>query len=293
MRLYSTSEGIARETNPGELELLECDYTDLGQLLVEGLSLSSLADAPVVRRAKTSEFTIYAPIPRPGSVYCIGANYEDHLAEVKTVLEMIGDPAEAEQTVKNLRVTPMFFTVPSSAVTGPFDEIILPEIAPEQVDYEIEVAVIVGTGGKTIPEAKVWSHIAGLTLANDVSARDIQNKAMRGTEFEFGHAKGLDTFKPMGPCLVSTDEFSMPIKMKIQTSVNGEVRQSADLSDLIHNIEKCVSYVSNFHTLYPGDVILTGSPAGVGFFQGKFLKAGDVVTMTAEGIGNLENKISI
>ena len=123
------------------------------------------------------------------------------------------------------------------------------------------------------------------------NVRDFQRQAMAGHELEFGHAKGLDGFKPMGPCLVTMDEFPDPLDLKIEARVNGEIRQSAQLRDLIHDIVSCVSYISRFHTLRPGYIILTGSPAGVGYFQGSFLKPGDLVEMAATGIGTISNRV--
>lgn len=295
MKLYSTTQGIARETADGRLEILELDAADLGALLAEDPTLDLARNAVAGTPIAADVVQLRAPVPNPGSVFCVGANYQSHLDEVKTILGLLGDPDTVAATLEKLQHTPMFFSVPSSAVSGPHDPIVLPAIASEQVDYEIEVAVIVGRGGKNIAPADVPSRVAGLTLANDVSARDIQTQAMREHSFEFGHAKGLDGFKPMGPCLVTMDEFSsamdMPIDMAIEAKVNGETRQLANLSQLIHDIPRCVSYISTFHSLRPGDVILTGSPAGVGFFQGKFLKPGDVVEMTADGIGELRNPV--
>jgi 2-keto-4-pentenoate hydratase/2-oxohepta-3-ene-1,7-dioic acid hydratase in catechol pathway len=167
----------------------------------------------------------------------------------------------------------------------------LPDFAHDQVDYEVELAVVIGRGGSRIAEADAMRHVVGYTLANDVSARDIQMKAMTGQEFTLTHAKGLDGFKPLGPALVTADEFDDPIDIHIETRVNGEIRQDARTNDFVHSIPRCISYVSGYMRLDPGDVILTGSPAGVGFFQGIFLKAGDVVEMTADRIGTLRNSI--
>ncbi len=293
MKLYSTPEGIARGASDRQLEFLELGVADLGALLDIDPTLDRIKNADVRMRRPLAEVQLYAPVPRPGSVYCVGANFESHVAEVQTVLTSLGDEESMRATLAKLRHTPMFFSVPASSVAGPNDPIILPTLAPTQVDYEIEVAVIIGAGGKNIPVTEAMDHVAGLTLANDVSARDIQAQAMRGQEFEYGHAKGLDSFKPMGPCLVTMDEFSVPIDIDMEAMVNDEVRQSASLSDLIHDIPKCVSYISTFHTLRPGDAILTGSPSGVGYFQGKFLRVGDVVKLTAQHIGELKNEVVV
>ncbi len=292
MRLYTSTKGIARETEGGQLELLELEAQDIGTLLEEDPALATVAAAAVRETVNLADLSLLAPVPRPGTVYCVGANYASHLAEVETILGIVGDPESVPATMEKLRQTPMFFTVPASAVSPPYGSIVLPAVAPNQVDYEIEVAVIIGSGGKNISEAEAMARVAGLTLANDVSARDIQAQAMGGQEFEFGHAKGLDGFKPMGPCLVTLDEFSEPLNIEIQTQVNGEQRQLANITELIHSLPRCISYISTFHTLYPGDVILSGSPAGVGFFQGKFLQPEDVVELTATGIGSLRHTVA-
>lgn len=289
MRLYSTTKGIAREAAPGELELLDIDARDLGELLAADPTLETAASAPAKSRLPIDQATLLAPVPAPGCVYCVGANYESHVEEMTTL--NVGDPEAMKATLEAIRSRPMFFTVPATATSGPYSDIVLPEIAPGMVDYEIEVAAIIGQGGSSIPEAQALAAVAGLTLANDVSARDLQRQAMAGHEFEFGHAKGLDGFKPMGPCLATLDEVPNPQDCRIEARVNGEVRQSAVLANLIHGIPACVAYISRFHTLKPGDVILTGSPAGVGFFQGSFLKAGDTVEMTATGIGTIRNPV--
>lgn len=290
MKLYSTKHGIARERDDGELELLETAARDLGELLKADPTLSTLDTAPVRKRIPINQDSLLAPVPVPGCIYCVGANYESHVEEVAGL--NVGSPEAIKVALERIRTTPMFFTVPATATSAPYADIVLPDFAASEVDYEIEVAAIIGSGGSCIPVEQALMAVAGLTLANDVSARDLQLEAMSGHEFEYGHAKGLDGFKPMGPCLVTMDEFADPPDCHIETRVNGEVRQSAELRDLIHAIPACVSYISRFHTLKPGDVILTGSPAGVGFFQGSFLKAGDTVEMTATGIGTISNRIA-
>jgi 2-keto-4-pentenoate hydratase/2-oxohepta-3-ene-1,7-dioic acid hydratase in catechol pathway len=289
MRLYSTAHGIARETAPGELELLQVAARDLGELLRSDPDLAGAAAAAVRTRVPIDETTLLAPVPSPGCIYCVGANYESHVEEMTTL--NVGNPEAIRATLEAVRSRPMFFTVPATATNAPYADIVLPEIAPTMVDYEIEVAAVIGRGGSAIPVEDALAAVAGLTLANDVSARDLQRRAMEGHEFEFGHAKGLDGFKPMGPCVVTLDEIADLGSCAIETLVNGESRQRATLGELIHDISACVAYVSRFHTLKPGDVILTGSPAGVGFFRGSFLTAGDTVEMTATGIGTLRNRI--
>lgn len=289
MKLYSTKHGVGRESSTGELEVLDTTDFDLGGLLKSNPSLDGVDTLPVRQTLSLDKDELLAPVPVPGCIYCVGANYESHVEEMASL--NVGNPAAIKAVLEGIRTKPMFFTVPATATNAPYADIHLPTIAPDMVDYEIEVAAVIGGGGSNIPVENAMRTVAGLTLANDVSARDFQRQAMAGHELEFGHAKGLDGFKPMGPCLVTMDEFPDPLDLKIEARVNGELRQSAQLRDLIHDIASCVSYISRFHTLRPGDIILTGSPAGVGYFQGSFLKPGDLVEMAATGIGTISNRV--
>ena len=282
MKIFSTNQGIAREATDGTLELLELAESDLGAILPADPELRQVRDAEVRKRVALEDVELRAPLARPGKIICIGINYASHVEEMRPVLERMGG---------EVPTNPVFFLVPGSAVGGPNQPIVLPDFAHDQVDYEVELAVVIGRGGSRISEADAMGHVVGYTLANDVSARDIQLKAMTGQEFTLTHAKGLDGFKPLGPALVTVDEFEDPIDIQIEARVNGELRQDARTNDFVHSIPKCIAYVSRYMRLDPGDVFLTGSPAGVGFFRGVFLKAGDVVEMTADRIGTLRNSI--
>jgi 2-keto-4-pentenoate hydratase/2-oxohepta-3-ene-1,7-dioic acid hydratase in catechol pathway len=282
MKIFSTSQGIAREATDGTLELLDLTESDLGAILREDPELRRIRDADVRKRVAPEDVELRAPLARPGKIICIGINYASHVEEMRPVLERMGGEVPAN---------PVFFLVPGSAVGGPNQPIVLPDFAHDQVDYEVELAVVIGRGGSRISESDALGHVVGYTLANDVSARDIQLKAMTGQEFTLTHAKGLDGFKPLGPALVTADEFEDPIDIQIEARVNGELRQDARTNDFVHSIPKCIAYVSRFMRLDPGDVFLTGSPAGVGFFRGVFLKAGDVVELTADRIGTLRNSV--
>ena len=282
MKIFSTNQGIAREAADGILEILDLPESELGAILLEDPELRRVRDGDVRKRVALEDVELRAPLARPGKIVCIGINYASHVEEMRPVLERLGGEVPEN---------PVFFLVPGSAVCGPEQPIVLPDFAHDQVDYEVELAVVIGRGGSRIAESEAMDHVVGYTLANDVSARDIQLKAMTGQEFTLTHAKGLDGFKPLGPALVTADEFDDPIDIHIETRVNGEVRQDARTNDFVHSIPRCIAYVSRYMRLDAGDVILTGSPAGVGFFQGVFLKAGDVVEMTADRIGTLRNSI--
>lgn len=284
MRVYSTGLGIAREDETGELKILDSEFRDLGDLLRYG-SLEQIANAPVRESVPIADVQLLAPVPRPGKVPIIGLNYHSHTAEVLEALAKMGREIEVP-------TEPNFHLTPGSAVIGTGEAIVLPAVADAQVDYEGEIAVIIGAAAHCVSEEDAWSRVAGLTILNDVSARDIQLRAMTGdVTVSVGHAKSLDTFKPMGPCLVTADEFSEPLDLGLRTVVNGEIRQDARTSDFVYQISELISYVSRYMTLEPGDVLSTGSPSGVGFYSNTFLNPGDQIDICVEGIGTLSNSV--
>ncbi|MFI5773861.1 fumarylacetoacetate hydrolase family protein [Streptomyces sp. NPDC051658] len=286
MRLYSTALGIAREESPGELSLLDLPFPDLGALL-RGPGVDAARAAPVVRRAALDEVQVHAPVPRPGKILIVGLNYPSHAEEAMEMFAAMGRSDIA------LPAEPNFQLVAGSAVTAPGDDIRLPAGAADQVDYEGEVAVVIGRPASAVSAAEAASHLAGLTIANDVSARDIQQRAMSGDPTaSIGVAKSFDTFKPLGPCLVTPDEFTAPLDLRLRTRVNGEVRQDDRTSSFVHGVAELVSYLSHYQTLEPGDVILTGTPRGAGVFSGRHLRPGDVVEVEVEHIGTLRNRVS-
>ena len=282
MKYFTTDRGIAREAEGGQLELLDVPEPDLGARLQTDPTLDGLRSAAVRETVAQGDVTLRAPIPAPRKVIGIGINYASHIEEVKDRL--------ASQGVE-LPKDPVFFLAPGSAVVGPNDPIVLPTIAPNMVDYEIELTAVIGRGGFRIAEADALAHVAGYTLSNDVSARDIQGQAMSTPVFELSHAKGIDGFKPMGPALVTADEFADPLDVHLVTRVNGEVRQDARTTELVHSVSRCIAHVTQFMRLEPGDVILTGSPSGVGVARGVFLKPGDVVELEADRIGTIRSEV--
>ncbi len=284
MRLYTTERGIAREDELGTLSLLDLPERELGELL-RGRGLEAARHAAVTGQVALDDVRVLAPVLRPGKAPIIGLNYRSHAEEVMEVMKLFGREME-------MPTEPNFHLTPGSSVIGTGDAIVLPPVAPTMVDYEGEIAAVIGRTATRVPVDQAWSHVAGLTVANDVSARDIQRRAMGGdVAVSVGQAKGLDTFKPLGPCLVTIDEFEEPIDLSLQTVVNGELRQDARTTEFIYQISELVAYVSNYYTLEPGDVLLTGSPQGVGQFAGKFLAPGDVVEITVERIGTLVNHV--
>ncbi len=215
----------------------------------------------------------YAPIPSPQKIICIGLNYADHAAETGAAV-----PEE-----------PVVFCKFATTVIGHLEPIELPRES-RQVDYEAELVVVIGKGGRHIRAEDAWNHVAGLTCGHDVSARDWQ-KGKPGGQWLLG--KSFDTFAPMGPFLVTADEFTPPIELDIRMTVSGEVLQDSNTRQLIFTIEELIAYLSQVVTLRPGDVLFTGTPPGVGMARKppRFLKAGDVAQVSIERIGTLENPV--
>jgi 2-keto-4-pentenoate hydratase/2-oxohepta-3-ene-1,7-dioic acid hydratase in catechol pathway len=272
--LAQTSQGIARVVDGG-LELLASSGRSLDDYIVTE-RLDELARQETVRTATWEEVTVAPPVRRPGKIIIVGLNYRDHAAE-------IGSP---------LPTFPRFHLVPGSAVTGSGSAVTVPRFAAEKVDYEGELAIVIGRTGRDIPEESAWNFVAGATVANDISARDIQlgeNPALPMSSPAL--AKGLDGFKPLGPALLTTDELRGRGPLGITTRVNAQVRQSSSTSELVFTVPELLARISSFLTLEAGDVVLTGTPGGVGLVDGRFLSGGDVVTVTIEHIGTLTSTL--
>ena len=208
------------------------------------------------------------PITGSRNCFAVGLNYRNH----------------AEEAGMEIPPFPMIFTKHTSCINGPFDNI---EMRSDIVDYEAELVVVIGKQGKNISNDEAWNHVAGLTVGQDISDRSVQFHA---TPPQFNLGKSFDTFGPIGPILVSPDQFEDKSSLNLECSVNGELRQKDNTNDLIFDIPYIISYVSEFITLEPGDLIFTGTPAGVGATQGKLLKDGDILSTTISGIGTIENK---
>ena len=204
----------------------------------------------------------------PRNVFAVGLNYKKH----------------AEESNMQIPSFPMVFTKHSTCISGPKSDICMKS---DMVDYEAELVFVIGKGGKDISKEDAWQHVAGLCVGQDISDRPVQFHA---TPPQFNLGKSFDTFGPIGPYLVSTDLFDNKESLKLQCWVNDELRQETLTNDLIFDIPYLISYISEFITLNTGDVIFTGTPEGVGATQGKFLKDGDILKTTIEGIGTLENK---
>jgi 2,4-didehydro-3-deoxy-L-rhamnonate hydrolase len=216
-----------------------------------------------------ADVTLDPPVPRPQKVFGIGLNYLDHVAEG-------GREAPA---------SPLVFTKFPSCLVGPTADV---EIRSDGCDYEGELVLVIGTGGRDIAIDDAWNHVVGVTIGQDISDRPVQFAA-NPPHFDLG--KSYDTFGPTGPVIVSTDELADRDALHIVCAVNGDVRQDGTTADLIFDVPTLVSYLSGITTLVSGDLIFTGTPAGVGAPQGRYLADGDVITTTIDGVGTMTNRV--
>jgi len=226
------------------------------------------------KKIPLSDIKLKSPIPRPPKILAIGLNYADHLEEVRAAGREIEEPE-----------VPMVFNKQSLSVAGPFEEVHDPKVS-EMLDFEGELGFVIGRRCRHIPKEEAHTVIAGFTIANDLSVRDWQ---LRSPTFTMG--KSFDTHCPFGPAIVTSDEISDPHNLNIMTEVNGEKRQDSNTKHLIFDCFTLVEHLSTAFTLEPGDLILTGTPGGVGVVEGKFLKAGDVIKIAISELGYIENKV--
>jgi acylpyruvate hydrolase len=220
------------------------------------------------RFERYDERRLLRPVLRPGAVVCVGLNYRTHILEMGREL-----PKE-----------PTLFSKLPRALTDPYAEVPLPAVS-ERVDYEGELAAVIGVGGRDIPRERAWEHVAGLTVLNDVTVRDFQRRTI-----QWFAGKTFEATTPFGPAVVTLDELGDPAARELQVTVNGEERQRAVLGDLVFDVPALVADLSRIVTLEPGDLIATGTPGGVGEPQGRFLEDGDVVEVSIEGIGCVRNR---
>lgn len=276
--------------NPFHLDML--GLLDLGSRGLEEAG-KALRDVEALRREgearelyeegvllKVGEVDIMAPIPRPRkNIVCLGLNYAEHIQE--------GRKSRGEEPAP-LPQDPIFFTKTPTSVIGPYDDIIYPK-ATSRLDYEVELAFIMGKKGKYIPQEEGYEYIVGYTVFNDVTARDLQR---RHRQWFLG--KSLDTFSPMGPYIVTSDEIPDPMNLELGLKVNEEVRQRSSTGNMIFKPPEILEVLSSGMTLEPGDIVATGTPSGVGSARGPggLLKPGDLVEAWVEGIGRLKNRVA-
>jgi len=235
---------------------------------------------PKGKAIKLTSVRVLAPIPRPRkNVFCVGWNYVEHFEE----------GAKARSNVREMPAHPTFFTKAVTSVNGPYDRIPLHAGVTEKLDWEVELGVIIGRGGSNISEADAMKHVFGYTVINDVSAREVQRK--HGQQWFKG--KSLDGLCPMGPWIATADEVKDPGELHVTTRVNGVVKQDSNTRHMHFKIPRIIAELSAGLTLEPGDIISTGTPAGVGHARTppEFLKAGDVLETEIVGLGLLRNRI--
>lgn len=268
--------GLLNATQNQIFPLEEAGYSDALSFIAAG---EHVWDAAASRAKAASQETLISlsrvqllsPLPRPGKILCVGLNYRDHAIESKMELPTV----------------PAVFTKFSNAVTGHGANVVIPKMT-QQADYEAEMAVVIGKTARRV-DAKNWQeYVFGYTILNDVSARDVQ---LSTSQWSLG--KSFDTFAPIGPAIVTKDEITDPHVLDIKLSIDGEVLQHSNTRELIFKVPDLIAYLSSVVTLEPGDVISTGTPAGVGLGRTpqRWLRAGETMTVVVEDIGTLTNHI--
>ncbi len=263
---------------PVPLSLLEViGWTDAQVAALWGLAQVAAAENIACR--PLVDVVVQAPIPvPPRNILCLGKNYLEHAREVAEKMHVAAEAPEA----------PIIFTKATTAVIGPEQLIPAHRQLTQKLDYEAEVALIIGKQGRDIPPEQAMEYVFGYTAINDVSARDLQKQHV-----QWFRAKSLDGFAPMGPVVVHRSAMPTPDKLEVSCHVNGEIRQRATLDQLIFDLPTIISVLSQGMTLLPGDIIATGTPAGVGmsFRPSKYLEVGDEVVISVTGVGELRNRV--
>ena len=237
--------------------------------------IRQVAKAPSAVRYNVGEVKIMAPLAAPSKIIAVGLNYIDHCKEANLPVP----------------VEPVLFAKFPNSVTGPYDDLTWPEAVTKEVDYEVELGLVIGKQGCDIAESDALSYVFGYTVVNDVSARDLQFANAK----QWDRGKSLDTFCPWGPYIVTRDEIADPHNLGVRTILNGKEMQNSNTRNLIFNIPQILAYSSQGTTLMPGDLIPTGTPFGVGFSRNPpvFMKDGDVCECVVEQIGSIRNRVKL
>ena len=234
-----------------------------------------------------ADIEFLAPIPNPGKIFGLAGNYAKHIIEAGLKLGLTASP--------HSDTVPRPFIMPNAVIANPNSVIPWP-VYSKEIDYEIELCIVIGKTAKCISPQNTKEYIAGFTIANDVSARSVTFKAGRKKRpwdefYDWLNGKWADSFLPIGPYIVTADEIGNPQNLQMTLKVNGQIRQNANTADMIFNVYEIVSFLSHITTLEPGDVIATGTPEGVAMATGNFLKAGDKIECEIEKIGTLTNAL--
>jgi 2-keto-4-pentenoate hydratase/2-oxohepta-3-ene-1,7-dioic acid hydratase in catechol pathway len=253
-------------------------YNDVLSLIADwGTARSAIESfvkqAPQEAAADLGDVTLLAPVPRPPKLICVGLNYRDH----------------AKESGMEIPAVPTIFNKFPNVVIGPGETIVLPKVSAKP-DYEAEFAFVIGKGGRQIAKDQWKNHVFGYTIVNDVSARDYQ---MQTSQWLMG--KTFDTFAPMGPWIVTADEIADPHALDIRMTIGGEVLQNSNTRELIFGVPELIEFLSSVVTLEPGDIVSTGTPAGVGFGHKppRWLREGDECVVSVQGIGELRNPVTV
>jgi len=268
---FSTADGKVRPGALTEDQVVDLSSSHADALAVIGAGVTAIDKPGAYPTCKLSEVRLHAPLSNPPRLFAIGLNYREHAIESKMDFPKF----------------PVVFFKLQTAIVGQGDAIVLPKNSSEP-DYEAELGFVIGKGGFRIPAASWREHVYGYTIINDVSARDIQ----RSTS-QWSMAKSFPTFCPMGPAIVTADEIADPHQLTIGLSIDGETMQNSTTSELIFNIPALIEYLSSIAPLLPGDIVSTGTPSGVGMGRTpkRWLKPGENVTVTIEGLGSLTNPV--
>lgn len=268
--------GVVRDDSVVSLAHLAPDLITLIRSGAEGLDTVQHAERDSVNRIPLSQVTLLAPIPRPPkNIICVGRNYAEHAQESARTLNEEAGP-------------PVIFSKSPTAVNSPYGDVVIDPSLSVEIDWEVELAVIIGKLGRKISRAQAFEFVFGYTTLNDVTARDLQH---RTSQWHIG--KSIDGYCPMGPWIVTRDEIPNPQGLNLFCRVNGIVKQEGNTRDMLYDVPTIIEHVSRGMTLEPGDIIATGTPPGVGFARKpkEFLRPGDVMESEIEKIGMIRNKI--
>jgi 2-keto-4-pentenoate hydratase/2-oxohepta-3-ene-1,7-dioic acid hydratase in catechol pathway len=275
VRLVMTSKGIGRlSPDDSVIELLASPYPDIRAALEDGADLAGIARAAVTGEVERAAVEVLPPVAAPRQLWAVGLNYADHVAEI--------NGAQLAE--------PFIFPKATSAIIPDGAAIKIPARYPDTVDYEGEMALVIGRTARNVDAASAWSYVAGLTICNDVSARQVQ-KGGPGVRANISMAKSFDTFAPLGLALAVRETIADPDDLDLRTYVNDELRQSARTSQMIYSVTELLVFLTERVTLYPGDIVSTGTPEGVGDVSGRFLQPGDTVRIELEEVGSLINPV--